>query len=807
MILLLSTLCVALLIFSACYVEHVHTYTVQIIEPTCTTKGYTSYTCYCGDKRFVDYVDELGHDLIHHKGQNATETQIGYKAYDTCSRCNYTTYEEVAYSGISFTTIDIVDNYGYLRLPHATNTFSFSSEISVNGNARYIVSKDEYGFNTVASTTVPLNEGDNTIYIIETVNNETKNTYKIVLYRKPLYTITFTSNKELSIEPQYIEEGALATIPEVSEQLGYSVIFDYDFSQPVTENTNINVSFEIRPEMKDFQFTSTSTTCIITGINNTKKTELVIPNYVTSISEYAFYDNKSLTDITIGSNVSSIDNTAFVNCPSLSSICVDCNNQTYKSNFGILYYKDETVLVNYPAGKKDTSFSIPSGVKTIAENAFNGCTSLISVIIGKNVKEIGNYAFMNCYKLVEICNLSSLNVTVGSRNNGYIGYYAKVVHLSENFQSIVTNVDGFLFVTYSTEQSDYSDPEITAESYASARKEELVKIYKKAGLVQGSQSSYYLTEDEMKAAIAAWNPTDAYKRAVALEDDWATTDFNAQLLADYEFALKTFREELESDYNAAKESFDVTKDPYKEWADKLESDIFKFLLYEGKITPVYAKLEGTSRDDKNKITGFENEVAAMVSSENREKTKEEAINLIYNDNVESKFLNILTFWGTAGTLQTQFAAEAKIVIFQKQQYGTTAKDIIAYCEDNTNLILPNNRGDENYDIYQFAFAGCKSLITVTINDNVTAIDNYAFKDCTSLKNIIIGDNVTTIGKYAFEGCTALDRVYFKGSTEPIIDETTNPCLASAKHYYYSETKPTDEGNYWYYDKNGNVVEW
>ena len=30
---------------------------------------------------------------------------------------------------------------------------------------------------------------------------------------------------------------------------------------------------------------------------------------------------------------------------------------------------------------------------------------------------------------------------------------------------------------------------------------------------------------------------------------------------------------------------------------------------------------------------------------------------------------------------------------------------------------------------------------------------------------------------------------------------------NAMRYYYSETKPTESGNYWYYDKNGVIREW
>lgn len=258
---------------------------------------------------------------------------------------------------------------------------------------------------------------------------------------------------------------------------------------------------------------------------------------------------------------------------------------------------------------------------------------------------------------------------------------------------------------------------LNAERRAKSRIEELQRVYKKAGLVQGSQNSYFLTVEDMKAAISTWKVTDAYKTAVALNSEWANTDFNAQLLADYEFALKTFKEELESDFNAAKESYDLTKMPYSEHAEKLQSDIFKFLLYEGKITPKYAKIEGTSRDDKNKILSFENEVAAMVSSENREKTKEEAINLIYNDNVESKFLNIVSFWGTAGTLQTKFAADAKDVLLHENLTGDS-------------LLIPNISGivslGHTTDVQKVTIKGNTYNVAHNHNDKGEPTDANAF---------------------------------------------------------------------------------
>lgn len=42
--------------------EHVHSYTDAVTEPTCTTRGYTTYKCMCGDSYVDNYVNALGHD-------------------------------------------------------------------------------------------------------------------------------------------------------------------------------------------------------------------------------------------------------------------------------------------------------------------------------------------------------------------------------------------------------------------------------------------------------------------------------------------------------------------------------------------------------------------------------------------------------------------------------------------------------------------------------------------------------------------------------------------------------------------------
>lgn len=63
--------------------------------PTCTESGWDAYDT-CSRCDYSTYVEKpaLKHDLINHEAKAPTCTEIGWDAYDTCSRCDYTTYVE-----------------------------------------------------------------------------------------------------------------------------------------------------------------------------------------------------------------------------------------------------------------------------------------------------------------------------------------------------------------------------------------------------------------------------------------------------------------------------------------------------------------------------------------------------------------------------------------------------------------------------------------------------------------------------------------------------------------------------------------
>lgn len=110
----------------------------------------------------------------------------------------------------------------------------------------------------------------------------------------------------------------------------------------------------------------------------------------------------ALKKIYIGKSISSIVSDAFAGLDNLETIEVSEENNNFISENGVLYNKDKTTLICYPAGKKDSSYIIPDSVTSIGEYAFYKCTSLSSVTIPDSVTSVGAYAFNGCTSLESV---------------------------------------------------------------------------------------------------------------------------------------------------------------------------------------------------------------------------------------------------------------------------------------------------------------------------------------------------------------------------------------------------------------------
>ncbi len=153
---------------------------------------------------------------------------------------------------------------------------------------------------------------------------------------------------------------------------------------------------------------------------------VVIPEGVIEFGNYAFEYCKNLNSIFIPKSVAKIEEDVFYCCENLEYINVDEENSEYISLDGILFNKNKTKIIKYPAGRKVESYIVPDEVAEIGNSAFAGCENLKSAVISGSVTKIGYDAFCGCENLKSVVISEGVNI---------IGYGA--FSWCENLKSIV----------------------------------------------------------------------------------------------------------------------------------------------------------------------------------------------------------------------------------------------------------------------------------------------------------------------------------------------------------------------------------
>ncbi len=160
-------------------------------------------------------------------------------------------------------------------------------------------------------------------------------------------------------------------------------------------------------------------------------TELVIPDGVTQIGQYAFCNCKSFVSVTLPSSLTNIRDCAFLDCDNLQKVIINdvaawCNvYKPYNGNplfYAKHLYLDDNLIVH---------LIIPEGVTTINSGSFYNCVDIVSVDFPNSLNAILGNAFEGC------ANLISVDLPDNISDIGY-GYY------NENSNCFPDNVKIFV---------------------------------------------------------------------------------------------------------------------------------------------------------------------------------------------------------------------------------------------------------------------------------------------------------------------------------------------------------------------------
>jgi len=130
-------------------------------------------------------------------------------------------------------------------------------------------------------------------------------------------------------------------------------------------------------------------------------TSITLPSTVYSIGDFAFEYCSGLTTFEIPAAVEAFGSGTFMMCENLRSISVAEGNPVLRSENGILYSADNSVIACFPAASEITELTLPAELEQIDVDAFTPAPKLRKIIIGPAVEAVWPSTFSTCSSLIE----------------------------------------------------------------------------------------------------------------------------------------------------------------------------------------------------------------------------------------------------------------------------------------------------------------------------------------------------------------------------------------------------------------------
>ena len=455
-----------------------------------------------------------------------------------------------------------------------------------------------------------------------------------------------------------------------------------------------------------------------------KLQQVTLGNNVTTIGERAFCSCESLKQVTVPESVTSIGSAAFGENPALTTINVAEGNTAYRSDGGILFSKDKTTLVQYPAGKTETAYAIPDGVTTIEAEAFTGCKKLMAVTFPVSVTAIGNLAFYMCTAL------KTITVPDGVTKIEDYTFNNCTALTKVTLGNGVTSIGFRVFVGCSAlaelTVTATEPPVVAANAFENVSRD--ITVYVPA------------------ESLAAYKTANEWSNFTNIQP-WGQTTFTVDNL--------TYRVTDETAKTAQLTGYATAPAGALDIPDSVthESITYSVKSIGNKALAGCTLLTEVTIPDG--VTTMGNEAFSGCTALTK-----------------VTFGSSLTTMGNA--IFSGCTALTEIAI--PDAVTTIGTGTFSGCTKLAKAVLGNGVKSLGEKI----FYGCTSLTQVTLGTNVTTIGNMAFSGCTALSQITLPESVKSIGESTFSGCSALTEIILPNSVRLIGENAFSGCSALEK---------------------------
>ena len=753
-----------------------HYYEDTVIPSTCITQGYTYHECkICGYSCTDTYLELLEHTKITIDAVAPTCTLTGLTEGEMCLTCDEILVNQEIIPSFGHTeVVDLAipadcENSGLTEGKHClfcNKVLVMQEVISANGH--------NYEDSNQCCVCEYISIDCFEIALLSDATYEIKAKDKNNLPNNILIPSSCSGKAVTSIgDSAFYSCSNLITveIPDSVTSIGYYAFYDCNKLTEVNYFGTIDDWVEI--EFNDFHANPLLYAKQL-KINGKAISEVNLTS-ATKVSSAAFGNCESLTSVTMGDSVTSIADHAFSGCSNLTSVVIG------------------------------------NSVTTIGKQSFSDCRYLTSVVIGSSVKSIGYEAFSFCRRLVEVINKSNhITITNESYYNGSVGTSALSISNRDNsYMSRISNDNEYIIYTDGDEKIliGYTGNELNLIIPAY-----VTRIYKYAfdlsncnSVVIGGNVSYidadtFLNCDSLTSVVIGDSVTSIRSNAFSSCDNLTSVIIGNSVtsIGDHAFygcrSLPSIKLSENLNYIGEYAFQYCTSLTYIEIPENVKTIDYHAFEYCYNLVEVANKSTHITIKKgygDNGCTGYYALAVYNANDEYQTKLSNDNGYIIYSDG-EEKIL--VAYTGIESDLIIPSCiTKIKVNAFRE-------------CDWLTSVVI----SDSVTSIGSSAFRECSSLTSVTIGDSVTSIGYGSFAYCRSLNSVVIGGAVISIDEYAFLDCSSLASVYYKGTKAEwsAIKIVYNDNLKTgAKRYYYSAEKPLDEGDYWYYDENGNVVEW